>query len=140
MPASPRTGSRGTRNTPTRGSGSSVRAHTASQRNAGMPVLYSLWPDSRQPSPSRRATVSGRPPRAGEPSAGSTRNALISAPSATALSNTARRSGSGQRLSARPSARCCRYVIVSTSAVAGSARATAATIRLACASVAPAPP
>lgn len=84
--------------------------------------------------------VAGSPPRDGEPSAGSTRSALISAPCATALSNTARRTCAGQRLSARPSARCCRYVIVSTSAVAGSAPATAATIRLACASVAPAPP
>ena len=131
--------SRGTRNTPTRGTGSSVRAHTASQRSAGIPVLYSLWPDNRQPSPSRRAMVSGRPPRDGEPSALDAQR-VDQCPSVTAQSNTARRTCAGQRLSARPSARCCRYVIVSTSAVAGSALATAATIRLACASVAPAPP
>lgn len=57
----------GTRNVPTRGSGSSVVAHTRNQSRPSAPVTKRLVPLSDQPSGVRRASVEGSPPRAGSP-------------------------------------------------------------------------
>ncbi len=104
-----------------------------------MPVVYSLCPERSQPSALRVAIVAGRPPRAGEPSSGSTRNELTSAPRVTALRHTASRNPGDQRDPGRASCRWISQVIVRTSAVDGSPLATAARIRRASASVAPPP-
>ena len=90
--ASPRT-----RTWPTCAGSSSVRAHTSIQRRPGAPVAKILWPDSVQPSGVRRIIVAGMPPRVGEPSSGSTRSALISAPCSTASVATRARTCSGHR-------------------------------------------
>ncbi len=99
----------GTSRLPTRVSTSSVRTKTTPWARPGAPVEVIFRPVMRQPSPSRRASVPGRPPRAGVPRSGSTRRALMRAPSAAA----SRRSGRRAR-----GARACRRD--------GSARAGAA--------------
>ena len=83
---------------PTSGTASSLRAQTDSQVRRGTPVEYTLRPLMRQPSGVRRAVVAGRPPRAGVPSSGSTRSALIRAPSATASLATRSSKWRGQRV------------------------------------------
>ena len=59
------------------GLGSSVLAQTTIQRRPTAPVEKIFRPVSDQPPGTRRAVVAGRPPRAGVPSSGSTRSALI---------------------------------------------------------------
>jgi hypothetical protein len=60
-----------------------VRAQTAMNRSPSAPVEKIFLPVTRHPSPVLAATVLGRPPRAGVPSSGSTRSALISTGSVT---------------------------------------------------------
>ena len=67
-----------TRKLPTRAGSSSVRAQTTIQRSPTAPVEKIFRPLSHQVPECQRATVAGSPPRAGVPSSGSTRSALIS--------------------------------------------------------------
>ncbi len=67
-----------TRKLPTRAGSSSVRAQTTIQRSPTAPVEKIFRPFSHQVPECQRAMVAGSPPRAGVPSSGSTRSALIS--------------------------------------------------------------
>ena len=98
-----------------------------------------MRPVTDQPSAVRRATVAGRPPRAGVPSSGSTRKALISAPDPVALRPSCARSASGQAALRTLAARWVRC-IASTSAVEAQPTATLPTTRAVSVRLASAPP
>ena len=79
-----------TRKLPTCGSASSVRAQTAMYRSPTAPVEKIFRPVTCHPRAVLAAIVFGRPPRAGVPSSGSTRSALISTGSAADSASAAR--------------------------------------------------
>lgn len=123
-----------------RGRVSSVRTKTSPQASAGAPVEKILRPVTDQPpSAVRRATVAGRPPRAGVPSSGSTRSALTSAPQRAAPRPSIARAGSGQAVARRLAARWV-SCMANTSAVEAQASATRPTSCADAASPASAPP
>ena len=129
----------GTRKAPVRGGSSSVRAQTCNQASPGAPVQVILWPDMRQPPAVRRATVAGRPPRVGVPSAGSTRREFISAPVSTAARPMRVRSNSRR---SSPAPMRCWWIscIARIRPVEAQAAPTAATASAASRSPAPPPP
>ena len=99
-----------TRKPPTRGVGSSVLAQTTIQRRPTAPVEKIFRPVSDQPPGTRRAVVAGSPPRAGVPSSGSTRSALIRTGRDPDSATTSAYSAAGH-VSCRACAACCSRVI-----------------------------
>jgi hypothetical protein len=93
----------------------------------------------RKPSGVRRAMVSGRPPRAGVPSAGSTRSTLIRWPLSAAARPTRSRNAS-ENPSSSANRRWCSNCMANTSAVDAHAPPTAATASAARPRPAPPPP
>ena len=128
-----------TRKLPTRGTGSSVLAQTAIQRKPTAPVEKIFRPVSDQPPGPRRAVVAGSPPRAGVPSSGSTRSALIRTGRVADSAITSAYSSAGQ-VSCRACAACWNSVIAVISATDGSPRPSACSTATVWASPAPGPP
>ena len=124
---------------PTRGSGSSVLAQTTIQRRPTAPVEKIFRPVSDQPPGTRRAVVAGRPPRAGVPSSGSTRSALIRTGRALDSATASSYSSAGH-VCCRACAACCIRVIALISATDGSPRPSACAMVTVWASPAPGPP
>ena len=113
-----------TRKPPTLGVGSSVLAQTTIQRKPTAPVEKIFRPVRDQPPGTRRAVVAGSPPRAGVPSSGSTRSALIRTGRDTDSATTSAYSAAGH-VSCRACAACCSSVIAVIRATDGSPRPSA---------------